>query len=266
MLPQYSHHHIPRPLHEPQRHNPQHVPRLTHSPSPSVAIEPEPQVHHAVSLPIRVVNIQPEHFQGLATVQELAFPTLTPDERIAPEKYAKHIELFPEGQFVALAEVREGEWVCAGSTSTFRTNFEFGHQHFTFMDSVADGWLTHHNPDGEWLYGADISVHPEFRGMRVGRRLYEARHKLVQRLNLRGEIAGGMIPGYDQHRENLSVAQYVLRVHQALLHDPTLTMQLRNGFAVRGILYDHITDPRSDNACTLIIRDNPHYQVKKPEG
>ncbi|MCK6580240.1 MAG: GNAT family N-acetyltransferase [Anaerolineae bacterium] len=268
-----------RPLREQQIHNPQHVPRPVHPPgistprethsaasSASPALPSEVQPHHQVILPIRVVNIQPEHFAGLAQVQRLAFPTLTDDERYSPEKYAKHIELFPEGQFVALAEIREGEWVCAGSTSTFRTNFEFGQGHFTFMDSVADGWLTHHNPEGAWIYGADISVHPNFRGMRVGRRLYEARHKLVQRLNLRGEIAGGMIPGYDRYREHLTVAQYVLHVHQARLHDPTLTMQLRNGFAVRGILYDHITDPRSDNACTLIIRDNPHYQPKTPEG
>lgn len=221
--------------------------------------------HRQVILPIHVVNIQPEFFEGLAKVQRLAFPTLTDEELISPEKFAKHFELFPEGQFVALAHVDGEGWIPVGSTSTYRTNFEFGERHFTFLESVADGWLTNHNPEGEWLYGADISVHPEYRGMRIGRRLYEARHKLVQRLHLRGEVAGGMIPGYDRYREELTIAQYVLRVKQSLLHDPTLSMQLRNGFQVRGILYDHITDPRSDNACTLIIRDNPHYKAKTPD-
>ncbi len=239
-------------------------------PVPPPRTEPEepeqPQQHHAVTLPIRVVNIQPEHFAGLEEVQRLAFPTLTPDELLDAARFQRHIEIFPEGQFVALAEIRPGEWKPVGSTSTYRTNYEFGKRHYTFMESMGDGWLTGHEPDGEWLYGIDLSVHPDFRGMRIGRRLYQARHRLAVQLNLRGEIAGGMIPGYDRHRDTLSVAQYVLHVHQARLHDPTLTMQLRNGFQVRGILYDHITDPRSDNACTLIIRDNPHYTPRVTES
>ncbi|MDZ4769566.1 MAG: GNAT family N-acetyltransferase [Chloroflexota bacterium] len=229
-------------------------------PASSAPAHTIPHPHHAVTLPIQVVPIQPEHFIGLETVQQLAFPTLTDEEHLSAAKFAHHITLFPEGQFVALAEVRPGTWIPVGSTSTYRTDYEFGNRPYTFMESMGDGWITGHQPYGEWLYGIDVSVHPEFRGMRIGRRLYEARHKLVTRLNLRGEIAGGMIPGYDQYRDTLSIAQYVMHVHQSRLHDATLTMQLHNGFQVRGILYDHISDPRSDNACTLIIRDNPHYQ------
>lgn len=227
---------------------------------------PEALKQRNVTLPVRVVNLAPEHYEGLARVQRLAFPTLTPDELLTPEKFAKHHELFPEGQFCALAMVND-RWIPVGSTSTFRTNYEFGNSgQYTFLESVADGWLTHHNSEGEWLYGADLSVHPDFRGMRIGGRLYEARMKLVRKLNLRGEIAGGMIPGYERYRDELTIAQYVLHVHQKRLQDSTLSMQLRNGFQVRGILYDHISDPRSDNACTLIIRDNPQYKPKTPEG
>ena len=75
-----------------------------------------------------------------------------------------------------------------------------------------------------------------------------------------------MIPGYQRHSDKLSVAQYVLRVHQARLHDPTLSMQIRNGFQVKGILYNHIADPRSNNCATLIVRENPYYHPKRPEG
>jgi hypothetical protein len=82
----------------------------------------------------------------------------------------------------------------------------------------------------------------------------------VHRLNLRGEIAGGMLPGYHYHRAKMSVHQYVLRVHQGVLHDPTLTMQIRNGFRVRGLLHNYITDPRVNNIATLLVRENPHYR------
>ncbi len=231
----------------------------------------EPPKPKQITIPIQVANITPEHFEGLERVQRLAFPTLTDDELISAAKFAKHIELFPKGQFVALAHV-DDHWMPVGSTSTYRTPFDFTERDFTFLESVAHGWLTNHDPEGEWLYGADISVHPGFRGMRIGRRLYEARRRLVQRLNLRGEVAGGMLPGYAAHRDQLTVAQYILHVYQARLQDPTLTMQISNGFQVRGILYNHITDPRSNNACTLIVRDNPHFQpnvthpIKQPEG
>jgi GNAT superfamily N-acetyltransferase len=222
------------------------------------------RITHRVNLRIDVVTLQPEHVPELARLQRLSFPTLSDNERLNEARYYKHLELFPEGQFVALA-YSQGEPIPVGSTSTFRSDFDFDHIQHTFLDAVADGWLTNHNPGGAWLYGADMNVHPKYRGMRVGRRLYEARQALVRKLNLRGEIAGALIPGYQRHAETLTVAQYVLHVHQARLHDPTLSMQIRNGFRVKGILYDHIADERSHNCATLIVRDNPFYQPK-PEG
>jgi GNAT superfamily N-acetyltransferase len=218
-----------------------------------------------VNLHIDVVNMQCEHIPELVRLQFLSFPTLTEQELLNAAKYRKHLELFPEGQFVALAWI-DDQPIPIGSTSTFRTDFDFDHCQHTFLDAVAHGWLTNHDPNGAWLYGADMNVHPHFRGMRIGRRLYEARQMLARRLNLRGEIAGGLLPGYHRHADKLSVAQYVLHVHQARLHDPTLSMQIRNGFQVKGILYEHICDPRSNNCATLIVRENPYYHPKQPEG
>lgn len=214
---------------------------------------------------VTVTNTQPEHVPALARLQRIVFPTLDENELFTEAKYLKHLEIFPEGQFVAL--VRVGPHmpeIVVGATSTFRTNFDFDHIQHTYIEAIADGWLTNHDPDGEWLYGVDVSVHPDYRGLRIGRRLYEARQRLVRRLNLRGEIAGALIPHYELHSTHLTIAQYVLRVWQGQIHDPTLTMQIRNGFVPRGILYDHISDPRSDNAATLIVRENPYYQ--EPEA
>jgi hypothetical protein len=106
----------------------------------------------------------------------------------------------------------------------------------------------------------------DWRGLGVARHLYNGRATIVRKLNLRGEIAGGMMPGYHLHRSQLTVAQYAMRVWQGRLHDPTLTVQLRNGFKFRGILYEHITDPRSDNTAMLIVRENPHYLPRAPKG
>ncbi|MBE2271733.1 MAG: GNAT family N-acetyltransferase [Anaerolinea sp.] len=218
--------------------------------------------HHQHHIPhVTITHTRREHAEALAAAQRLAFPTLVDDELLSAEKYRKHIELFPEGQIVAL--VREnGREIPVGSTSTFRTSFDFiAHKH-TFMEAIADGWLTKHDPHGEWLYGADISIHPKYRGLKIARKLYDARKELVRRLNLRGEIAGGLFPGYEQYKQEMTIAQYILQVHQGKLFDPTLTVQMRNGFRVRGILYDHISDSRSNNAAALIVRENGSYHPR----
>ncbi|NWF70750.1 MAG: GNAT family N-acetyltransferase [Chloroflexi bacterium] len=209
---------------------------------------------------ILISETRPEHCAALGDLQRLVFPTLTDDELFTAAKYQKHLELFPEGQFVALAIVA-GREIPVGATSTYRTHFDFDHiEGHSFVEAIANGWLTNHVPDGDWLYGADVSVHPDYRRLGIASRLYDARRALVKRLNLRGEIAGGMLPGYDSYRAQYTIDQYVKAVARGEVKDPTLTAQLRNGFEARAVLYNYITDPRSDNHATLIVRANPEYQ------
>ncbi|MBL8144757.1 MAG: GNAT family N-acetyltransferase [Anaerolineae bacterium] len=220
-----------------------------------IPVETRNQPAHAH---ITVERTRPEHVPALARLQRVVFPTLAEDELFTREKYLSHLQLFPEGQFVAIAH-HEGGSEPVGATTTFRTNFDFEHTQHTYVEAIAEGWLSNHNPAGEWLYGVDVSVHPNYRGMRVGRRLYEARRQLVREMNLRGELAGALMPGYGAHHSKMTVAQYVLKVWQGTLQDPTLSVQIKNGFKPRGILYEHISDPRSFNAAALIVRENPHF-------
>ncbi len=206
----------------------------------------------------RVTSMKPRHVEALAEMQRIIFPTLTEAELFTAQKYLNHIRLFPAGQFVALVE-EHGQERIAGVASAFRTHFDFEDHHHTFQEAIADGWLTNHDPKGAWLYGADMSVHPDFRRRGVASVLYRARAQLVQRMYLRGEIAGGMLPGYARYRHQMRIKEYVRAVVAGRLKDPTLSAQLRNGFYVRAILYDHITDPRSNNCAALIVRENPAY-------
>ncbi len=227
-------------------------------------VRPQPESHKRTKhdhIHVTITHTKPEHVRSLEKLQQIVFPTLAPEELFSAQKYLMHLELFPEGQFVAIAHL-EGRDMVVGSTSTFLTHFDFDDIEHTYVDAIAGGWLTNHDPQGEWLYGVDMSVHPQFRGLKIARKLYEARRETARRLNLRGEIAGALLPGYELHSEHLSVAQYMLRVHQGRLMDPTLSAQLKMGFEVRGILYDHISDPRSENAAALIVRENPQYSPR----
>jgi GNAT superfamily N-acetyltransferase len=202
-----------------------------------------------------VVNSTAEMAEALAEVQRLAFPTLAENERITAAHYRKHVEIFPEGQFAVLSDSGE---VVACSTD-FRTKVDFAHYQHRYIDAVAGNWLTHHDPEGDWLYGADIGVKPAYQGLGISKLLYRARQDLIRRLNLRGHVAGGMLSGYSRYKDALSVEEYVARVVSGEIFDPTLSVQLKRGFTVHGIIHDYVSDPACDNKAAFLVWHNPDY-------
>jgi GNAT superfamily N-acetyltransferase len=208
-----------------------------------------------VSELLTVVNSTGE-VEQLEAIQRAAFPSLAAAELITAAHYAEHIRRFPEGQF---AVVTANGRVVACSTD-FRTAIDLEHFEHRYMDAVDQNWLGKHDPDGEWLYGADIGVRPDYRRRGIARLLYEARHRLVRRLGLRGHVAGGMLRGYGAVKDRMSVEEYVAEVVAGRMVDPTVTVQLKCGFRVHGIIQDYVSDPSCDNKAALIIWDNPNYR------
>ena len=205
---------------------------------------------------IRIEIIQRKHAAALEQLQRDCFPTLGEDELLREEHFLRHCQIFAEGNVVAL----HGERVI-GLGSGFLIDFDFAHAQHSFQEIIDGGWYSQHDPDGAWYYGADISVHPDFRRRGVGSRMYAARKAIVKRLNRRGIVAGGLIPGYAHHKRELSVQDYVARVAAGEIHDSTLSFQLGRGFVLRGLLEDYIQDDASDNWATLIVWDNPDFRA-----
>lgn len=218
-----------------------------------MSISPLPEV----IVDIRLETIKPEHAKALEALQIACFPTLAAHERMLEAHFLSHCHVFPEGNFVAL----DGERV-VGLGSGFLTDFDLEHPNHTFWEMIDGGFYTHHDPAGTWYYGGDISVHPDYRGAGVGNRLYDARKSLVRRMDRRGIVAGGMLPGYAAHRGELTVQAYTDRVVAGELFDPTLSFQLRNGFQVRGLLENYLDDEASDGWATLIVWENPDAKMR----
>ncbi len=204
---------------------------------------------------IRIETIQPKYASALEQLQRDCFPTLAMGELMRAEHFLNHCRLFPAGNFVALA----GERVI-GLGSGFLIDFDFEQAQHRFQEIVDGGFYSHHDPEGAWYYGGDISVHPDFRRRGVGSLLYQARKGIVQTLKRRGIVAGGLIPGFADYKATMSPKEYVDRVVAGEIHDSTLSFQLRRGFDVRRLLEDYIEDEASDNWATLIVWENPNYQ------
>lgn len=199
---------------------------------------------------IVVMSSQPDHAEQLSALQDACFPTLAEEERFRARHYLRHIAMFPEGQFVAL----HGDRV-VGMTSTIRVDTHVAEHDHTFAEVIEGGWLTSHNPQGEWLYGADIGTHPDFRGRGIARGLYAARQDTVQRLGLRGQVTVGMLRGYSVLTEPMALEAYYERVASGEHVDPTVSMQMHVGFEARGLIRDYISDPVCASAGARLVLD-----------
>jgi GNAT superfamily N-acetyltransferase len=197
-----------------------------------------------------VTNTRAEHANALAQAQRAIFPSLDDAQRFKAEHYRRHLELFPEGQFVVL----DGDQV-VGATSTIRRHFDFAHANHTFDEIIQGGWLTSHERDGDWLYGADLGVIPSHRGRGLARALYAARQQLVWTLGLKGQLSAGMMSGYGARKHEMSAEAYFEGLRDGTINDPTISMQRRIGFEVRQLLPDHLHDPVCDNYSVLIVLD-----------
>src|SRR5262245_61707610 len=116
---------------------------------------------------ITITTLRPEYFTALAELQHTCYPTLAEHELMRVEHFASQYQLFPEGQIVALADER-----VVGQGSGFFINFDFDHPQHKFKEICDDFYFTSHDPDGAYYYGADISVHPDYRRRGIGQKIY----------------------------------------------------------------------------------------------
>lgn len=203
---------------------------------------------------IVITNTQPEHIEQCEALQRICYPSIDPVHLLRRPHFESHLRLFPEGQHVALLGDR-----VVGMSATLRVDMDFDHPDHTFEAIVAGGYFTTHMPEGAWLYGGDMSTHPDVRRRGVASRLYSVRKVLIAELGLRGMVAGGMLPGYRHYRTVLPVEAYVAQVARGDLIDPTLTAQLRNGFVARGVLRGYLHDAELGDEAALIVWENPDF-------
>lgn len=204
-----------------------------------------------------VLPSQPWMAEGLAAVQRACFPDLSAAELMNAAHFRQHMAVFPEGQH-AVWDSLEGR-VIASSTD-LRLNIDFAHYAHPYMQEVGDNTLSTHDPAGEWLYGADIGVHPDGRGQGLSTLLYDARQQLVRELGLRGHVAGAMPKGYGEHAGSMPIEEYVYRVVLNELQDPVLTVQLRRHYRVWGIIPEYLDDPSCRNYGVFIVWRNSEFR------
>lgn len=173
------------------------------------------------------------------------------------KQFAAQINRFTEGQIC----IEDNGRVVAAAISMIVEYDRFGDRH-SYDEITSNGYLTNHDPNGDVLYGVDIFVDPDYREIRLGRRLYDARKELCRSLNLRAIVAGGRMPGYKAHAAELTPQEYIDLVKRRELYDPILSFQLANDFHVRRVITGYMPEDRESRAyATLLQWDNIFYEA-----
>jgi predicted amidohydrolase/GNAT superfamily N-acetyltransferase len=165
-------------------------------------------------------------------------------------------EKFPEGQVILKVN---GE--IAGAALSIILDYNAFDEHHDYSEITGNFTFDTHTSNGDVLYGIDVFIKPKFRGLRLGRRLYDYRKELCERLNLRGIAFGGRIPNYNKYKDTLSPKEYIEKVKRKEIHDPVLNFQISNDFHPTKVLTGYLEgDKESGEFAVLLEWDNIYYE------
>ncbi|MBS1714821.1 MAG: GNAT family N-acetyltransferase [Armatimonadetes bacterium] len=188
---------------------------------------------------------------GVVGLQRSCFPHPFPASLLwTAEDIGRHLEVFPEGQFVALEDGR-----VVGSASSLIVLEEAWQRHGDWESTTGGRLFTAHDPAGSTLFGADISVHPDFRARGIGRALYEARFDLVRRLGLTRFGTACRLPDWREWsvaNKNSDKVLYARAVAKGRTKDRTMTPLLRYGLSFVKVVEGHMDDEESGDAAAVL--------------
>lgn len=201
---------------------------------------------------VAVRRLRESDFEDVLRVQKEVLQSISP---WTLEQFVSQIRTFAAGQI----GVEMGGRLVAASSSLLVSDDTAKSAH-DFDEITDEGYICNHDEKGEYLYGIDIVILPEFQGLKFARRLYNARKEIVRRRNLRGMLIGGRIPGFHQHADKMSAEEYVAAVKAKKIKDPVLYAQLANEFTIRRIIPDYLPeDQESAGFAVLMEWTNPDY-------
>ncbi|MEO8932689.1 MAG: carbon-nitrogen hydrolase family protein [Xanthomarina sp.] len=212
----------------------------------------EPQDIQNIELQYLTLN----DYQELKGAMQEAYTTM-PNLYWRENQIKSLIDKFPEGQVVI--KINNQIAGCALSIIVDYDNIDDVH---TYEDITGNyTFNTHDAIKGDALYGIDVFIKPKFRGLRLGRRLYDYRKETCEKLNLRGIVFGGRIPNYHKYSKAMTPKEYIDKVKRKEIDDPVLNFQISNDFHPVRILKNYLEgDEDSGEYAVLLEWDNIYYE------
>ncbi|MHA6697648.1 GNAT family N-acetyltransferase [Chryseobacterium sp. A321] len=205
---------------------------------------------------IRRLNV--DDYDSLIEVMKKSYPEMR-DDVWDKRNIQKLTSIFPDGQLCVTVNGK----VAAASLSIIVQYELYGDDH-TYAEITGNSTFNTHYNSGNVLYGIEMFVDPEYRSLRLGRRLYDARKELCENLNLKSIVIGGRIPNYHEHMKELTPRQYIQKVRKKEIYDPVLTFQLSNSFQPIRILKNYLPGDSSSQDNAVLLEWSNIYYSKRP--
>ncbi|WP_340076319.1 bifunctional GNAT family N-acetyltransferase/carbon-nitrogen hydrolase family protein [Leptobacterium sp. I13] len=205
---------------------------------------------------IELQHLQFEDYKEIKGVMVSAYSSM-PDAYWKEHHIKSLIEKFPKGQVVIKINGQ-----IAGCALSIIVDYDKFDENHTYREITADYTFDSHTENGDILYGIDIFIKPEYRGLRLGRRLYDYRKELCEKLNLKGIIFGGRIPNYHKYSKELSPKEYIEKVSRKEIHDPVLNFQISNDFHLARILKGYLEGDNASKEFAVLLEWNNIYYEK----
>lgn len=210
---------------------------------------------------IKLTYLVLEDYNDLKEAMLEAYTNM-PNSYWKKEHIEKLVKLFPEGQVVI--KINDEFVGCALSIIVDYNAFD---DHHTYKEITDNFTFDTHTSEGDVLYGIDVFIKPKFRGLRLGRRLYDYRKELCERLNLKGVAFGGRIPNYHKFADKLTPKEYISKVRRKEINDPVLNFQISNDFHPAKILKGYLEGDEASNEFAVLLEwDNIYYEKPKKKA
>lgn len=207
---------------------------------------------------VEIRKLTVDDYDELAEAMQKAYPEID-DNVWSKRNIQKLTSIFAEGQICIMVDGK-----LAAAALSIVVNYELYSDQHTYNEITGNGTFTTHSNIGNVLYGIEVFVDPDFRALRLGRRLYDARKELCEILNLKSIIVGGRIPNYHLYSSELSPREYITKVRNKEIFDPVLSFQIGNNFSPVKILKGYLKgDTESEEYAVLLQWNNIYYTAKK---
>ncbi|SFC50740.1 bifunctional GNAT family N-acetyltransferase/carbon-nitrogen hydrolase family protein [Flavobacterium phragmitis] len=208
---------------------------------------------------VELRNLEIEDYKQLKKSMIESYPEMA-DSYWGSEDIERLLSIFPEGQLVILVDGK-----VVGSALSLIVDEKLVEKRHNYQQISGDYTFSTHNPNAEILYGIDVFIHPNYRGLRLGRRLYDARKELCEQLNLKAIVFAGRIPSYREHAKKMSPKTYIEKVRTKELYDPVLSFQLSNDFHVLRVIKNYLEGDEESKEFAVLLEWNNIYYEESPK-
>ena len=155
---------------------------------------------------VEIRNLQRQDYDQLASSFTRVYADGS-DVFWTPAQIDKLIRIFPEGQIVVVVDDK-----IVGCALSIIVNYDLVKGDHTYAQVTGNETFDTHTRKGNILYGIEVFIHPDYRGLRLGRRMYEYRKELCEKLNLKAIMFGGRIPNYYKYADRMRPKEYIEKV------------------------------------------------------